>query len=161
MQRSNHGTAEHHKGHCRQDQGQRKRANHKHQTQLRALVRFRGQQVRAIGADLNRFQQHVVIRVVQWTSGLILMVNNGFKHAVFGIFQHRLKPGDVGVKARFQVVIQCFVCGSTNRTIHIHGEARLRLLDTRLSFGDVLFHRIHFSNTACRTRMNHVDSGSA
>ncbi|MNS29097.1 hypothetical protein D3C72_610910 [compost metagenome] len=117
--------------------------------------------IRAIGTDLNRLQQDFVVAIVQRARRFIFVINDGFKHAVFGVFQHRLQAGDIGIKAGFQLAIQRFVRRRAHGTIHIGGEALLRLLNTRLGFSDVLLHRVHLSDTAGRTGMDHIDARRA
>ena len=161
LERVYHRTAQHHKGDHRQRQRKAKRAEHKHQPQPGAGVSLCRQRVGAFGADFYRLQQHRVIGIVQRTRGLIFVVNNGFKHAIFGIFQHRLHTGDVGVIAGFQIAIQRFISRGTNGALHIGGKSILRLPDADLSLSDVLFHRLHLRDTARRPRVDHVDTGGA
>ncbi|MNS82474.1 hypothetical protein D3C71_814550 [compost metagenome] len=134
LQWMNHGTAQHHEGHRSQHQRQCKRSNHKHQAELGTFMGVGRQRIGAVGTDLNRLQQNFIVAIVQRTGGFILMIDDGFKHTVFGIFQHRLQPGDISIKARFQFAIQRFVSRCTHRAIHVRREAFLRLLDTRFGF---------------------------
>ncbi|MNP27324.1 hypothetical protein D3C76_1202240 [compost metagenome] len=121
-------------------------------------MRLFGQHIGAVGADLDRLQQHLVIGVIQRARRFIFMVDDGFEHAVFGIFQHRLHAVDIGLIVRFQLAIQRFIRRSTNAAVHVNGKAVLRLFDTLFGFRDVLFHRVHFRDTAGGTRVDHVDT---
>ncbi len=161
LQRVNHRATQHNKGDYRQHQRQTKGTDHEHQPHLGAGMRLFGQHIGTVGTDLDRLEQNHVIGIIQRTRRLIFMVDDGFKHAVFGIFQHRLHAINIGLVARFQFAIQRFIRRGAHTPIHISGKARLRLCNTFLCFRDVLFHRIHFRNTAGRTRMDHIDTRRA
>jgi len=89
------------------------------------------------------------------------MVDDGFEHAVFGIFEHRLQPVDIGFEAGIQFAINRFICRSFHTALHVSVKSVLRLFNAFFSFLDVHFHVIHFGNTARRTSMDHVDSRSS
>ena len=158
LQRINDRAAQHDKGHCRQHQRQRKRAHHKHQAQLRAAVRLRRQRIGTLGADLNRLQQHGVISVIQRTRRFVFVVDNRFEHAVFGEFHHRLHARNIGVVPRLEILIQRCTLSGTHGTIHIGGKALLGLLNARFRLADVLLHRIHLRDTACRTGVDQINT---
>ncbi len=124
-------------------------------------MRLFGKLIRAIGTDFNRFQQDFVVPVIQRAGAFIFMIDDGFKHAIFGKFQHRLQAVNIGLVTCFEVVIQRLVGRSTHRTVHIDFKALLRLLNTALCFPDVLLHRLHFSDTASRTRVDHINTRGA
>ncbi len=90
LERIDHDAAQNHEGNQRQQQRQHKCASHKHQAKLRTLMRQLAELVRPLGADLNRFQKHLVIGRIQPTRLLVFMIDDRLEHAVFSVFQHRL-----------------------------------------------------------------------
>ncbi len=48
---------------------------------------------------LNGFAQNIGISIIQRSDLLTFMIDNRFKHAIFGIFQHRLHTRDISLEA--------------------------------------------------------------